>query len=217
MTRKAAMFDLDGTLTDTLEDLADSMNRVLTDFGMPTHPLEPFRYYVGDGIDEFARRVAPRGTDEATIGKMVARMVELYGANWNNKTKPYPGIVELLDALSGRGVKLAVLSNKPDRVAQLVVTHYFGEKRFGKVFGSRDGVPKKPDPTAAFEIISFFGVKPAEVLYFGDTDTDMKTGRAAGMFTIGVTWGFRPREELLAAGAEAIIDHPLEALSYLDG
>jgi Predicted phosphatases len=216
MKYKAALFDLDGTLLDTLDDLADSMNAVLASFSMPPHPSAPYRYYVGDGMENLASRAAPEGTDDVTIKKMAAKMGEIYKANWDKKTSIYPGIVELLDNLENRGVQLAVLSNKPDLFTQLMIKHYFGESRFCKVFGAREGVAKKPDPVAALEIADALSIAPADFLYFGDTNTDMQTGVAAGMFTIGVTWGFRPRKELEDSGAMAIINHPLEALCYLD-
>ncbi len=216
MKYKAALFDLDGTLLDTLEDLADSMNAVLSSFSMPTHPSAPYRYYVGNGMENLARRAAPDTTDNETIKKMAVKMGEIYKNNWHKKTHIYPGVVELLDNLENRGIRLTVLSNKPDLFTQLMIRHYFGESRFCQIFGARDGVAKKPDPIAAFEIADALSIAPAEFLYFGDTNTDMETGVAAGMFTIGVTWGFRPREELEDAGAMAIIDHPLDALKYLE-
>lgn len=216
MKYKAALFDLDGTLLDTLDDLAGSMNAVLSSFSMPPHPSAPYRYYVGDGMENLARRAAPEGTDNETIKKMAEKMGEIYRKNWNKQTHIYPGIMELLDNLENRGIQLAVLSNKPDLFTQLMINHYFGESRFAKVFGAREGVAKKPDPVAAFEIADALSVAPAEFLYFGDTNTDMQTGVAAGMFTIGVTWGFRPRKELEDSGAMAIINHPLDALKYLD-
>ncbi len=213
--RQAALFDLDGTLLDTLDDLADSMNQVLASFAMPTHPADPYRYYVGDGMENLARRAALPGTDAATIRAMAEKMSSVYSENWSKKTRIYDGIVELLDALAAKGVKLAVLSNKPDNFTKLIIKHYFGENRFLGILGARPGVAKKPDPVAARETAGILGVDSADFLYFGDTNTDMKTGCAAGMFTIGVTWGFRPVEELQEAGAMAIISEPLQALAYL--
>ena len=214
MRCQAALFDLDGTLLDTLADLADSMNEVLSDLGMPVHPVEPYRYFVGDGMLNLARRAAPAGTPESVLAKMVALMDEKYGQNWNRKTRPYEGVPELAAALRERGLRLAILSNKPDNFTKIMAEHYFPGV-FDMVLGARAEVPRKPDPAAAWEIAAHFGLDSAAFLYFGDTDTDMRTGRAAGMRTIGVSWGFRPVEELRAAGAEAILDHPGQALALL--
>lgn len=216
MIYRAAIFDFDGTLLDTLDDLADSMNEVLAAFGMPPHPVDAYRFFVGDGMINLARRAAtPSGIDDATAAAMAKLMDEKYGANWARKTRPYDGIEDLLAALGYKGLKLGLLSNKPDNFTQIMARHYFGDKTFAAVFGAREGVAKKPDPAAALEIASLFDIAPEAILYFGDTNTDMKTGRAAGMRTIGVSWGFRPVRELEESGAQAIIDHPSQALSLL--
>lgn len=211
----AAIFDLDGTLADTLDDLADSMNATLAEFGFPEHGVEPYRYFVGRGMLNLARSTAPEGTDEATVVAIRDRMTERYHNTWDAKTRPYAGIPELLSELGKRGLRLAVLSNKPDVFTRLMVERFFPGV-FDFVAGARDGVPIKPDPTGAVAIAADFGVEPAACVYLGDTNTDMKTGRAAGMFTIGVSWGFRPVKELEEAGAQAIVDAPLEVLRFLD-
>ncbi len=215
MGYRAAVFDLDGTLANTLEDLADSMNVTLASFGLPTHPLEPYRYYVGKGMLNLARSAAPEGTDEDVLVQIRDRMVDHYRHNWSHKTRPYDGIPDLLEQLKKRGLRLAVLSNKPDEFTKDMVEKFF-PGTFEYVSGARDGVPIKPDPTAAAFIAQVFGLEPSNCLYFGDTNTDMKTGRAAGMFTVGVSWGFREVLELTEAGAQAIIDTPAEALRFLD-
>ncbi len=214
MKYRAAIFDLDGTLLNTLEDLADSMNEVLADFGMPTHPVDPYRYFVGDGMINLAKRAAPVGTGDETIREMARLMDDKYGANWHKKTRPYDGIPEMIAELREKGLKMGVLSNKPDGFTQIMIKHYFAGT-FDAVFGAREGVPKKPDPAAALEIAGMLGTPPAAFLYFGDTNTDMRTGRAAGMFTAGVAWGFRPIPELEEAGAQIILRHPSEALALL--
>ncbi len=217
MKYHAAIFDFDGTLLDTLDDLADSMNEVLAELGMPIHPVSPYRYFVGDGMENLARRAAPKGTDEQTIKQMARLMDDKYGANWSKKTRPYDGVVPLLAELRRRGLKLGLLSNKPDAFTQIMAKYYFGPETFDAVFGARAGVAKKPDPAGALEIAGIFDMAPQRFLYFGDTNTDMRTGRAAHMFTVGVTWGFRPVEELNEAGAQAIIDRPEQALTFLVG
>ncbi|MDR1613332.1 MAG: HAD family hydrolase [Planctomycetota bacterium] len=215
MSLSAVVFDLDGTLLDTLEDLADSMNKVLTDAGYPAHPVDPYRYFVGDGMENLARRAAPVGTDDKTVKALAANMGAVYEKNWRNKTRPYSGVIELLDRIGNAGISMAVLSNKPDVFTQAMVKHYFGDDCFRAVNGQMDGVPKKPDPAGAIAIANAFGIPRERFLYLGDTNTDMLTGVAAGMRTIGVSWGFRPVEELNQAGAKGIIDHPLEALGLL--
>lgn len=215
MRFKAAVFDLDGTLADTLEDLADSMNAALEEFGFPRHGVDPYRYFVGRGMLNLARSAAPEGTDEAALADLRDNMVARYRSNWAVKTRPYSGIPELLPAMKKRGLRLAVLSNKPDVFTKLMVERFFPGV-FDSVAGARDDVPIKPDPAGALAIARDFGVDPAACLYLGDTNTDMKTGRAAGMFTIGVSWGFRPVRELEEAGAQAVIDAPAEALRYIE-
>ncbi|MCC8179315.1 MAG: HAD family hydrolase [Planctomycetes bacterium] len=216
MKYQAVIFDFDGTLLDTLDDLADSMNAVLVDFGMPIHPTHPYRFFIGDGMENLARRASPAGTDDATIKKMAIRMGEIYQNGWNKKTKPYDGVMPMLESLRQRGVRMAILSNKPDSFTKIMAQHYFGDSCFEAVFGQRNTVPKKPDPAGAFEIADLFGMPPANFLYFGDTNTDMRTGLAAGMFTVGVTWGFRPVDELIGSGAQAIIDEPAQVVDFLE-
>lgn len=216
MRYKAAIFDFDGTILNTLADLADSMNNVLTSLKMPTHQQESYRYFVGDGMLNLARRAAPAGTDEATLHGMVEAMNAVYAANWSVQTRPYDGVADMLAAFRARGFKLAVLSNKPDVFTKEMASHYFGGDLFDITLGAREGVPRKPDPTAALEIARLFKIAPADILYFGDTNTDMRTGRSAGMFTIGVGWGFRPVSELVEAGAQCVIDRPGQALDIIE-
>lgn len=215
MRYRAAIFDFDGTLLDTLDDLADSMNEVLADLDMPVQPVASYRYFVGDGMLNLARRAAPPDTDEATLRRMVDLMEKAYAGNWSRKTKPYDGISDLLRALQEKDLKMAILSNKPDPFTKLMARHYFGDGLFDIALGAREDVPRKPDPAAALEIAGRFGIPVEDFLYFGDTNTDMKTGRAAGMFTIGVSWGFRPVAELVEAGAQLVIDTPAQALEAL--
>ncbi|MCL2000883.1 MAG: HAD hydrolase-like protein, partial [Planctomycetes bacterium] len=145
MKYQAAIFDFDGTVLNTLEDLADSMNEVLADFAMPRHPTDPYRYFVGDGMENLARRAAPKDTQDDVIKQMVKRMDEKYAANWSKKTCLYDGIAPLLAELRRRRLKLGLLSNKPNAFTQIMVRHYFGDRTFDIAFGAREGVPKKPD------------------------------------------------------------------------
>ncbi|MBN1269185.1 MAG: HAD family hydrolase [Kiritimatiellae bacterium] len=211
------IFDLDGTLLDTLEDIADSMNAVLARHGWPVHEPDAYRYFVGDGIEELVRRSLPGGLpDDGRVEECLATMRREYADRWSDKTRPYDGIPELLDALERRGVKMAVLSNKPDHFTREMVEYYFGLGRFVPAFGTRSGVPPKPDPTASFEIARQLGIEPTHFAHVGDTPVDMQTARAADMLAVGVTWGFRPAEELRAAGAEVLVDHPRNVLALLD-
>ena len=217
MKYQAVLFDLDGTLLDTLQDLADAMNSVLRRFGFASHPLEAYKYFVGDGMATLVRRTlpAPQRDQAATVAACLASMKEAYRANWRDQTRPYPGIPELLDQLSARKIKLSVLSNKPDDFTRLMVKELLPRWHFERVFGERPGVPRKPDPSAALEIAERCRVSPETFAYLGDTATDMITAKAAGMFAVGVLWGFRSAEELTANGADALISRPADFLELL--
>jgi len=213
---RALIFDLDGTLLDSLEDLADAMNHVLGAAGLPTHAVAAYRYFVGDGIEMLVRRALPEGAaDDATVARTVAAMGEEYDRRATRKTRPYPGIPELLDALFARGLPVAILSNKPHEATRQVVERLLPRWAFAAVRGARPEVPKKPHPAGALELASHLGVPPQDFLYLGDTGTDMRTARGAGMRAVGVLWGFRPAEELTAAGAEALVAAPGDLLPLL--
>jgi phosphoglycolate phosphatase len=217
MTFHAVLFDLDGTLLDTLDDLADSANMALQRLGFPQHPAEAYKRFVGDGIENLVRRAVPaERRDPAVLSECVRLTRENYAARWAEKTRPYDGIAELLDALATRGIRMAVLSNKPDQFTQLCVERLLAGRRFDVVIGASATLPRKPDPAGANLIAERLRLSPAEILYLGDTDTDMQTAVAAGMFPVGVLWGFRDAEELLANGARILIRHPLELLPILD-
>jgi len=216
MKFKAVLFDLDGTLLDTLDDLADSMNSSLRRFGFPPNPVETYKYLVGDGLLNLVSRALPMGhRDDSTIDDVIRAQWEEYSRNWANKTRPYEGIPELLDALQARGMILCILSNKPHDFTRMIVQRFLANWRFAVVRGQREDTPIKPDPTGANEIALQIGVKNAEFLYLGDSNTDMRTANAAGMFAVGVLWGFRPKEELISAGAKALIERPTELLNFL--
>jgi phosphoglycolate phosphatase len=214
---QAVIFDLDGTLLDTLQDLADSMNVALSHFGFPVHELEKYRHFVGDGMENLVRRAVPdtAKNDPRLISRCLEMMRKTYELNWRVRTRPYPGVPELLDALSGRGLKMAVLSNKPDDSTRKVVDGLLGAWRFEAVVGARPRVPLKPDPSSALEIANRLKLGPARFVYLGDTATDMKTANAAGMFAVGALWGFRDAAELIAGGAAKLIEKPAELLELL--
>ena len=216
MSFQAAIFDLDGTLLDTLDDLADSANAMLETQGFPTHPVSAYRHFVGDGVRVLIERILPKDAlDEATIETCMAVYRAAYAERWNAKTRPYPGIPEMLDELVERGIRLAVLSNKPHEFTERCIAEFVGKWPWEVVFGMRDGVPKKPNPAGALQILEKLEITPESCLYLGDTDTDMQTAKNAGLHAVGVTWGFRERDELVANGAQTLIDHPSELMSLL--
>jgi phosphoglycolate phosphatase len=211
------IFDLDGTLLDTLGDLADAMNTVLAEHHWPTHPLDAYRHFVGNGVTMLIRRAMPEDErhEERRVAEIVSEMRAVYAHGWANKTKPYPGIDHLLNVLRERGVPMSVLSNKPHDATTTMVNHFFPTSLFRLVMGARPDKPRKPDPTTALETSMYLGLPPEAILFLGDSDVDIQTANAAGMTSLGAAWGFRGQEELLAAGARAILQSPKELLDWL--
>lgn len=210
---KAIVFDLDGTLLDTLEDLATSMNSVLKKHNYPTHEIPAYRYFVGDGVEKLVQRVLPKDQQEKEIIEACVReMRETYGKRWADTTQLYDGIADLLTALNRKKVRLAVFSNKPDDFTQKMVDHYLSDWDFEMVMGAKPNLPKKPDPQGAINIAKTMKLPASRFLYIGDTNTDMQTATKAGMYPVGAAWGFRPAEELLNNGAQVIITAPLELI-----
>ncbi len=211
---RAVLFDLDGTLADTLADLANATNWALQQVGCPPCPVDSYRYKLGDGARELCARALP--ADKQGLTDDVLRLMrQHYDEHCFDLTRLYPGIAELVLALAERSLKLAVLSNKPDHFTKRVIAHYFKPSPFTVVRGQLPNVPLKPDPTAALHITQELGIPPAHWLYLGDTNTDMHTARAAGMHPAGVLWGFRDRAELLESGAEHILAKPRDVLDLL--
>ncbi len=216
MNYEAVLFDLDGTLLDTIHDLTDSMNVVLGRSGFPGHSAETCKNFVGDGIEVFALRALPEAhRDSATVARCAADMREEYRRRWSLKTRPYDGIPDLLDGLTRRNLKMTVLSNKPDDFTKAMVAELLFKWRFDPIMGALPSVPKKPDPALAMEISKRLDVPTEKFLYLGDTGTDMKTATAAGMFPVGALWGFRTADELTASGAKILVEHPREVLRLL--
>ncbi len=216
MRFRAALFDLDGTLLDTLEDIADSANAVLEHAGFEAYATEAYAVFVGKGVRNLIERALPEGSrDDATVTRITAAMVEEYSIRWADKTRPYDGIDTMLDQLGSLGVRMSVFSNKLDDLTRLSVEKLLPGKAFEIVMGAREGVPRKPDPAGAVEIASRMGLAPGEFLYLGDTDTDMQTAIAAGMFAVGALWGFRDEAELHEAGARELVRSPAEVVALV--
>lgn len=213
---KLCVFDLDGTLTDTLDNLAYVTNNALNKCGIDSCPSEMFKYFAGDGVKMLIKRAMEyQHADMALYDECLATYLQMFKTECAYLVKPYDEIVELVHALKEKGIILAVYSNKPHDMAVYVVEEVFGKGTFDNIIGERQNHEVKPSPEGVIETMQKFNIASDEVLYIGDTNTDVKTGKNAGVFTIGVTWGFRTKEELLAEGADAIVDKPLQVLKYV--
>ena len=211
---KACLFDLDGTLIDSLEDLADAVNRMLVESGYPQQPLSVFPKYIGDGAHKLVERALPEeAREEGKIQLALQGYMRHYEDTWDKKSKPYPGMVELLQDLRSRGYQIGVLSNKPHDFTVKCCTHFFASGTFDLVFGQRPHIARKPDPAGALETLHHFGCSPAEAYYLGDSGVDMQLASNAGMYGVGVLWGFRGEEELRENGAKRLIASPEELLN----
>ncbi len=216
MGYKALIFDLDGTLLDTLEDIAAAANRMLVSMNMPTHPVEAYRLFVGNGMESLLTIILPeQQRTPSIIAEAVLRFKDDYSKNWRVKTSMYDGISEMLDTLETMEYPLSILSNKPDNFTRSCVEQLLPKWQFYPLFGQRQDVPKKPDPQVALEIAQKLSVVPAEILFVGDSSVDMKTATNAGMDAAGVLWGFRSADELSENGARYLIRHPRELLAIL--
>jgi phosphoglycolate phosphatase len=216
-TFQGILFDLDGTLLDSLEDLARSMNSVLRQYHFPTHEIAAYRYFVGDGMETLVRRTLPSEVQgQAVIQECLSAMGETYARQWDRKTRPYPGVPELLDGLESLSVPKVILSNKPHDFTRQMVQKLLAPWRFDLVEGARPEVPKKPDPAGALRLAKNLGIRPENFLYLGDTNTDMQTAVAAKMYPVGALWGFRTAEELRRNGAKSLVENPVEILRYFE-
>lgn len=213
--KHAVIFDLDGTLLNTLGDLRAATNHALEVRGLPPHSMEEIRQFIGNGIRLLICRAMPEGTPEAEIDAALDDFKAYYAAHIHDRTVPYDGIPQLLTALRKRGIKVAVLSNKIDSASQQLIEFFFPGKT-DVVFGEHVGVPRKPDPTSCRMVMQQLGVQPEQVLYVGDSGTDMQTAKNAGLYAVGVTWGFRSKEVLLEYGADILVHRPEQILQILD-
>lgn len=215
--KKAVIFDLDGTLADTIASITYCGNLALSRFGLSSFGEEDYKRFVGDGAAMLVRRALLAAGDERLehFDEVYEAYLEIFAKDCMYQVKPYEGICALLEELKRLSVRIAVLSNKPDRDSLRVVEALFGKGYFDFVQGQRADIPRKPDPAGVYRIMEAFVLPAGDFLYVGDSGVDMKTGRAAGIFTVGVLWGFRDRKELVENGADAVISKPLELLSHL--
>ena len=214
---QAAVFDLDGTLVDSLADLADAANAMLASYGFRTHDVGAYRYFVGDGSRKLIERILPkeRSRDAAFVDEAMARYKDCYAERLLHQTKPYDGIPEMLEELRRRNIPMAICTNKHQSAADAIVEALFPKNMFQEVIGDRRGLPRKPDPQKVLHIARRMGVSPASTAYFGDTAVDMDTAHNAGALAVGVLWGFRPQQELTAHGAQILLSHPRELFQKL--
>lgn len=214
--KRLVIFDLDGTLVDTIADLAGATNYALVQLGLPTHSVQAIRSFVGNGINKLLERSLPESErTEAGVMKMREHFIPYYNEHNADLSQPYQGIVSLLNELQSRGVLLAVASNKYQAATEKIIANYFPDIRFVKVYGQRTDVPIKPNPAVVLEIMGHAGVERNEVLYVGDSGVDMQTGINAGVDTVGVSWGFRSRSELESFSPLAVIDRAEDLLGFV--
>lgn len=216
MTAKAIIFDMDGTLLDTLEDIGLAANRTLRLYNLPEHDLDAYRYFVGRGAEYLVRKCLPQDKlTDSFVAEFLDTFLKDYDSSFDENTRPYDGIPEMLDAVSERNLKISILSNKPDSTTKACADLYLNQWQFANIWGSGEIYPRKPDPKAALKISELTDIAPSDYLFVGDTNIDMKTAVAAGMRPIGVSWGFRPIEELIEAGAGAIVNHPSDLIKLI--
>lgn len=213
----AVIFDLDGTLLNTLENIAQSMNTILNRHGFPTHTIDQYRNFIGQGIGHLAEKAIQKSNStDVSIEEIIQELINEYELSLNNKTYFYEGIPELLDDLTSKKLPMAILSNNNDYLTQKLVKMFFKKKwSFGIINGVQPGFLKKPDPALALNMVEKLGTKPNECIFVGDTPADMQTAINAGMFPIGVLWGFRNEEILMEAGAEILVRHPSEISDFI--
>ena len=218
MQYKAVIFDLDGTLINSLADLADSVNLMLSSYDFPQHTLEEYRYFVGNGSRKLIERSLPpeKAAAAGFVDQALAKYKEIYEGRILEKTRSYKGIIEMLDKLQEKKIPLAICTNKHMEAADMIVKILFKPGIFQEVIGDRKGYPRKPDPTTVLEIAAKLGVRPEETAYLGDSSVDMQTAVNAGFLPIGVLWGFRGKDELLENGAKVLLERPAELLEKVE-
>ncbi len=212
---KCCIFDLDGTLVDSLEDLAQTVNLLRQEKKLPPHPTDAYRLMVGDGVAMLLKRAFP-GTEETELAELKAQFDEIYVTQCMKNTCLYPGMKELLQGLKKRNILSAVLTNKPEAFARKICDTLFDETMFAEVIGQQEQFPKKPAPDGVLSILEKYGIQKREMLFVGDSDVDILTAKNAGVTACGVLWGFRSRQELKNAGADFLIETPRELLNLTE-
>ncbi|MBO4488888.1 MAG: HAD family hydrolase [Bacteroidales bacterium] len=213
---KLVIFDLDGTLLNTLQDLADSANYMLEKHHFPTYSADAYKYFVGNGMPKLIERIMPEvHAPKDLFNECLKMFLDHYTIHMSDKTQPYPGMTELLKHLKERGIRIAVATNKAHEVLPELFATFFPDIAFDVCLGQRPGIPVKPDPQMVYDILETTGCTAAETLYLGDTGVDIQTALAAGVQPVGVLWGYRPRSEMEAAGATLFIQQPLDLLNLL--
>jgi len=213
---KGVIFDLDGTLIDSLKDIAICSNIVLKQLNLPTHPIESYNQFVGGGVEILIKNCTPKDISKELFSKVVKRFKEVYETNIQNETKPYKGIYQLLEQLKKKNIKIGILSNKPHEFTFKYYDKFFHDIDIKEVHGQKDNIPKKPDPTAAKMISENFDISCEEIIFVGDSDVDMKTAKNSGMIAVGVSWGFRGTKELIENGADFIVKTPQDILKLVE-
>lgn len=215
MTFTTVIFDLDGTLIDSLDDLADSANEVLAKYGLNVHPVEVYKKFIGNGMRQLIKNACPENTEASLIDAIFQDLRSIYSKNYINKTRPYDNVLNLLEKLKVLGIKMAVCSNKPDILTNEIIEKIIGKEYFGVIYGEREGVPRKPDPTSLIEAAKFLKAEPEKTIYLGDSGGDMICARNAGMYAAGALWGFREKDELTESGAQILLSNPMELLEFI--
>ncbi|HJF85568.1 MAG TPA: HAD family hydrolase [Megamonas hypermegale] len=215
MQYKAVIFDLDGTLVNSLNDLAASVNIVLASYNLPTHDVESYKYRVGNGIRKLMQRSLPEDKQDL-LDEALEKFKAVYARHNMDKTRPYEGITELLEKLRAQNIKLGVCTNKHDEAAKVIIKALFGEDIFDEIIGDKQGLKRKPDPGKVLTMAQNWNLQPQEIAYLGDSGVDMQTAVNAGMLAVGVLWGFRTEAELKENGADILISSPLELLQAVN-
>lgn len=212
---KGIILDVDGTTLSTLYDIQDSLNIVLSEYGYEKQDYDSVRLNIGRGSRNLIKDSLPENINDEIVDEITEKYISVYGCNYNIKTKPYDGIKELLNEIEKLGIVMAINSNKPDEFTKNLIKYHFPGNNFITVVGSRKGIPNKPDPYSANEIVSMMGFDKSEILYIGDSESDVKTAKNAGLKCVGCLWGFRDLDTLTKSGADIIIKEPKELLNYL--